>query len=153
MRKVGKSITIRNKAVPIWLLALIIASIFIAVVAAAYVYELTIPGTVIVEETPSANYSVEVYEDFECTKPLTSIDFGKMKPGEFKYVTIYLKNTGTGTITKIESITEVTGRRISFHKYVDFKPGDVVAYDIPIGIASDATPGSHSVTITLKFVA
>ena len=148
-----KSVKIRNKVIPIWLLGLIVASISVAIVAGAYVYQLTIPGTVVVEETTPANYQVEVYEDFECTKPLTSIDFGTMKPGTQKYVTIYLKNTGNGTITKICSKTDVTGLSRQGSIEVNFPPGSTIAYDIGISIANDASAGSHQVTVTLDFVA
>ena len=148
-----KSVTIRNKVIPIWLLGVIVASIFVSIVVGAYVYQLTIPGTVVVEETEPANYQVEAYEDFECTKPLTNINFGTMRPGEHKKVTIYLKNTGDGTIFKIEYTTVGTGLIATGSKDVNFKPGDVISLEVPISIASDATAGSHSVTVTLKFVA
>ena len=148
-----KNVTIRNKVVPIWLLGLIVVSIFVAIVGGAYVYQLTIPGTVVVEETEPANYQVEAYADFECTQPLTNIDFGTMKAGAHKYVTIYLKNTGDGTIYKIEGRTEVAGTIVVYSKEVNFEPGDVIAYDLSITIPSDATAGSHTVTVTLNFVA
>jgi len=125
----------------------------VTIVTAAYVYQLIIPGTVIVEETVPADYQVEVYEDFACTKPLTSIDFGTMKPGDYKCVTIYLKNTGNGTIYKIKYETEATGHVVSGYKDVNFKPGDVISLEVPISIADDASAGSYSVTVTLKFVA
>ena len=148
-----KSVTIRNKVVPIWLLGVIVASIFVSIVACAYVYQLTIPGTVVVEETEPANYHVESYEDFGCTKPLTNIDFGTMKAGAHKYLTIFLKNTGDGTIYKIEGRTEGTGVTTTYGKEVNFKPGDVIAFELSITIPSDAPAGSHTVTVTLKFVA
>lgn len=151
-----KSIIIRNKVIPIWLLGIIIASILIAAAAGAYVYQLTIPGTVIIEgANPDANYHVEAYEDSACTQPLTNIDFGTMRVGELKYVTIYLKNTGNGTISKVNSKTAVAGwiENIPYHESVDFKPGDVIDYDVPIIVPDDTTDGSYSVTVTLDFVA
>ena len=148
-----KSIIIRNKVIPIWLLGIIAASIFVSIVAGAYVYHLDIQGTVTIEgSNPGADYQVKAYEDFECTEPLTNIDFGTMKAGTHKYVTIYLKNTGNGTIHKIEGRTECT-LSARFQRNVNFKPGDVYILEVPISIASDAPAGSHSVTVTLDFVA
>ena len=148
-----KSVTIRSKVIPIWLLGLIVASISVAIVAGAYVYQLTITGTVVVEETTPANYQVEAYEDWDCTKPLTNIDFGTMRAGSHKYLTIYLKNTGNGTIYKVEGKTEGTGVTSTYSKEVNFKPEDVISFDLSITIPSDATAGSHTVTVTLDFVA
>ena len=148
-----KSVKIRNKVIPIWLLGLIVASISVAIVAGAYVYQLTIPGTVIIEETESANYQVEAFEDWDCTKPLTHIDFGTMKAGSSKSITIYLKNVGNGTIYKIEGRTDACGLSAQFHREVNFEPGEVIALDLPISTASNTPAGSHSVTVTLDFVA
>jgi len=43
--------------------------------------------------------SVSVYLDKLCRKPLTSIDWGTLKPGSTKSLNIYVKNTGNTIVT------------------------------------------------------
>lgn len=149
-----KNITIRNKTISIWLVATLILGIILSIVAAAYVYELTIPGTVIVEPTPEANYEFEAFEDFACTIPLTHIDWGTMRAGEFKRITIYLKNTGNGTIIEINYTTKIWGDSgVSGNRNVDFRPGTVISLEVGISVSNECLGGTFTVSTTLKAVA
>jgi hypothetical protein len=42
---------------------------------------------------------INVYSDSACTQPLTSLDWGEATPGGTVTKTIYLKNSGTSTLT------------------------------------------------------
>lgn len=42
---------------------------------------------------------VEVYWDYACTNPVTNIGFGTVQVGAWSTTTLYIKNSGTGTIT------------------------------------------------------
>ena len=43
--------------------------------------------------------NVDVYSDSACINQLTSLDWGRISPGNSEEITIYLKNTGNAQIT------------------------------------------------------
>jgi hypothetical protein len=46
----------------------------------------------------TTNPNIKVYWDSACTNPVTSIPLGNVQRGATKYVTLYIKNEGGGTI-------------------------------------------------------
>jgi len=47
---------------------------------------------------PSPLLNLTVYEDADCLKELTVIDWGVMSPGESKNKTVYIRNTGNADV-------------------------------------------------------
>ena len=54
----------------------------------------TVPTTGVVEAI-----GVDVYWDYQCTNPLTTIDWGTLEPGSDVNVVCYIENSGTSPVT------------------------------------------------------
>lgn len=132
----------------VFLIALIVILAGVSIVVGAYVYKLTIPGDVVVVETPEGEYKLEAYEDENCTKPLTYVDWGSLQPGESKPFTFYIKNTGNLTIPSytVDAVSDVDKWGPSAH-YTKIPLGEVRKVYVSLRIDSDAGPGDYSVTI------
>lgn len=134
------------------LIALILLTLGAIIVAGAVVYELTIPGNVVVIETPSGDYEVKAYLDAACTTPLTNIDWGTMQCGETKTFTFYLKNTGSQKITDI-TIETVTSAGLYGSGCQSLEVGEVRQVYAGLFIRADTVPGSYPVTIEIECTA
>lgn len=60
---------------------------------------LVIPSGVNVEIITPPGVEVGIYWDSGCSMPVSSIDWGSMKPGSSKNVVLYIKNEGDAEIT------------------------------------------------------
>ena len=60
---------------------------------------LVIPSGVNVEIITPPGVEVGIYWDSSCTMPVSSIDWGTMKPGSSKNVILYIRNEGDAAIT------------------------------------------------------
>jgi hypothetical protein len=49
-----------------------------------------------------ATQSIGVYWDKQCTKPVTSVDWGLLTPGQTGYLTLYVRNEGNQSIVLVE---------------------------------------------------
>jgi hypothetical protein len=72
----------------------------IAIITVGIILTITTAGLISVNQAvPSSGnvttVNVGVYSDSSCSQDLTSINWGSIEPGETKYATIYVKNTGT----------------------------------------------------------
>jgi len=137
----------------IYLITLIVIAIAVSVVVGAYVYELVIPGDVVVIETPEGEYKLEAFEDAPCTVSLTYVDWGEMQSGELKQIDFWVKNTGsqtiTGMIVEVDSDVQHTGG----HGYGSLGPGQSLEVTATLMISPTATPGSYSANIKITCTA
>lgn len=146
-----------RKITKILVLSAIVAGIVVVAVVAAYVFELTIPGSVVVVETPvttdGAGYKLEAFEDAICTKPLTYVDWGSMQCGEGKHLDIYIKNVGELSFAnvKYEVLSDVQYAGGGYAGGLE--PGQSVRINLLLMIDTDAAPGEYSVTIKITGVA
>jgi hypothetical protein len=116
---------------------------------------------VVVQET-----SVGVYSDYGHTAAVNSLDFGSLQRGsQQKYITLYLYNSGTGTVTihwsstlasvtpkitdawRDSSYSPSSGSNIEGHQ---MSPGASYTTYYWITIASDITANSYNWTLTLS---
>lgn len=135
------------------LIALILLTLGAIIVVGAVVYELTIPGNVIVIETPSGDYEVKAYQDAACTTPLTSIDWGTMHCGEFKEIQFYIKNTGDQDIQSVTVNNDSPIDSSGGTGYGVLSVGQSYQVTARLRIDSSASPGSYSANINIECTA
>jgi len=135
------------------IIGLIFSIGIISAVFGAYVYELLIPGTVIVLNTPTGEYEVQAFEDSTCTIPLTSVDWGELQPGEIKQIDFYLKNTGNVTISSVtvEVVSDV--QYSGGHGYGTLEPQQSMKAAATLKISPTAVSGQYSAEIKVTCTA
>jgi len=137
----------------ILLIALILLTLGAIIVVGAVVYEFTIPGNVVVIETPSGDYEVKAYEDATCTIPFTTVDWGSMQSGEMKEVHFYVKNTGDNDIS---SVTVDVNSPVNYgggHGYGVLSVGQSYQVRATLHINPTASPGSYSANVEISCTA
>ena len=137
----------------ILVVAIVLATLSAAIVLAAYVYELTIPGNVVVIETPSGDYEVKAFNDSACTQPLTEVDWGHMQCGESKELHFYVKNTGNQNISGITVEVDSPVNYCGGHGYGLLAINQSYEVRATLHINPSASPGSYSANIVIKCTA
>lgn len=135
------------------LIALILLTLGAIIVVGAVVYELTIPGNVVVIDTPSGNYEVKAYQDAACTIPFTTVDWGSMQSGEMKEIHFYVKNTGDNDISSVTVSVNSPVQYSGGHGYGELAVSQ--SYEVRAGlhINPTASPGSYSANIEISCTA
>jgi len=135
------------------LLILILAIGLIGLVAAAYVFELIIPGNVIVGETPEGEYEIQAFQDVACSIPFSTVDWGSLQPGGSKYIDFYVKNTGdtaiSGMTVEVVSDVQYSGP-LGYGGLVPQQSEKVTAV---LSINPQASPGQFSASIKITCTA
>jgi hypothetical protein len=119
---------------------------------------LTVNQNVSSSGTVSTSPNIGVYSDSGCTQNLTTITWGTVAPGASTTQTIYVKNTGTATMTLGLSVTNWNPAGASAHMTVTWNrqntqlsPGQstaaILTLTVDSGIA-DITNFSNSITIS-----
>lgn len=133
----------------ILLIFLILLTLGAIIVAGAIVYELTIPGNVVVIETPSGDYEVKVYEDEACTIPLTNFDFGSMGCAEIQRIDFYIKNTGDKDISRVEVIVDSPVNYMSGDSCDNLAVGQSASVHANLMINPTASAGSYHANVKI----
>jgi len=135
------------------LIALILLTLGAIIVVGAVVYELTIPGNVVVIETPSGDYEVKAYQNAACTIPLTTVDWGSMQSGESQSLYFYVKNTGDNDISSVTVNVDSPVQYSGGHVYHELPVGQ--SYEVRAGlhINPTASPGSYYANINIECTA
>jgi archaellum component FlaG (FlaF/FlaG flagellin family) len=104
----------------------------------------------------SAN--IGVYWDSLCVRNVTAIDWGTLKPGDSKTVTLYVKNTGNVAMTLSLSTAEwdpqVASTYLSLtwdHQGVIIQPNEVLPVTLTLDVSTDVqdiTSFSFNIYIT-----
>ena len=53
----------------------------------------------LIESEPVEEVGIGVYWDFNCSEPISSVDWGSMKPGSSKNIPVFAKNEGNESVT------------------------------------------------------
>jgi len=96
------------------------------------------PGT----STPAPNLAV--YSDSGCTKEMTSITWGSIETGSSTSRTVYVKNTGTGTLTLDLSTSEWSPSMASSYLNIswnqqgrELSSGEAISANITLNVNSN----------------
>ena len=137
----------------ILLITLILLTLGAIIVVGAVVYELTIPGNVVVIETPGGDYEVKAYQDAVCTIPLTNVDWGTMQCGEMKEVHFYVKNTGDQDLSSVTADVDSPVNYGGGHGYGVLSVGQSYEVRATFHINPTASPGSYSANVEISCTA
>lgn len=145
----------------IGVLQLAVVAIVLISSTLAIVYALTILWSAQVGVKVVDTVGLAVYTDQACTNPISSIDFGDQKKGAAASVTLYVKNTGTSSITLDYSSNAPTsilasddfvysnGASWANIRGYQLKAGEVLATKYEIYILPTAATGSKTWTLNL----
>jgi len=142
--------------------ALVITTIFVLILFAPSIYGflssvLTLRGTGDIR-----TIGVAAYWDSNCTKEVTTIDWGLIEPGSSKSVTIYLKNEGNTPITLSLNTTDWSPSNASDYLSLswdylgdEIKGGEVIRVSMTLTVSpniSGITSFSFNIIITAREV-
>jgi len=137
----------------ILVIALALITLGAIVVIGTYVFQMTIPGNLVVVETPSGDYEVKAYQNAMCTIPLTYVDWGSMQRGESKDFTFYVKNTGDQNITNVFAEADYPQVSSGGGGYGPLAVGQSRQIVIPFLVYASASPGSYPVDLVISCTA
>jgi len=125
-------------------------------VVATEIYTITTPGTVsVIGNSEEVDIQAELYFDAACTQPANYIDFGEIMMAGDHVVTVYLKNTGTGTIYYVDMLIKVydgLGTEVkSTHGWFgpNIAPGDAGPLDLQLSVG-DLSHGVYPLEVVLE---
>ena len=119
---------------------------------------ITINQNVASSGTIATTPNIGVYSDSSCTTNITSINWGSLAPGGTATQTVYVKNTGSGTMTLSMVVSSWTPSSASTYITVSWNQagtqlssGQVVAATLTLSVSSSITAVSsfsNSITFT-----
>ncbi|MGD6850536.1 MAG: hypothetical protein ACQCN6_00575 [Candidatus Bathyarchaeia archaeon] len=143
------------KASKLVVIALTITAI---VLTSTTVAVLTVNQNVSSSGTVSTSPNIGVYSDSGCTQSLTTINWGTVDPGASETQTIYVKNTGTASMTLAMSVTNWNPAGASTYMALtwnrqdtELSPGQSTAATLTLTVNSGITGitnFSNSITIS-----
>jgi len=107
---------------------------------------------------------VKVYWDYECTQPVTHIDYGEVTQGlQIIMTNLYIKNEGTGTVwvywtsTLSQTTDKITDswwdgtaeKPLNGSGFVDYPPYNVHSTRYEIHLSEDLPLGLYNWTLTI----
>ena len=131
MRK-GRKVAI---ATIIALLVIIVTSVTVLAVSS---YTLTKSSRVTVVAAEPA-WKIGVYENAECTLPVTIIDWGEMGQGSTQTMTVYVKAEGTVGVQVTVAATALAEGTLTGDMLTLVNPGDSGAFEMELTINPTAT--------------
>lgn len=154
-----------NKKLPLWAIIVALVSVLtVGFAVAAIVYTVVLPGTVTIVEVAWTG-EVGIYEDPNCTIPMTLIDLGEMKAGEVWNITFYVRNEGNATILGFKWSTDFPPdvgslyvgsgdvKPLPYEADFPLEPNEIATMFIYVNTHYDAPLGTYDFNVTFDFIA
>lgn len=140
---------------------LVLAAVMLLTSGIAYAaisVDKTVPGTVTVNLQSTPEGALGFYSDAACTVPVTTLNFGQLKPGVTGMVKVYIKNLTGGTtfqyFTATDDLLKGTATISPYQinpGYADYlTPGRIFPFEFFLNLDPDIPVGVYQFNITVN---
>lgn len=137
---------------------LVLAAVMLLTSGIAYAaisVDKTVPASVTVNLQSTPEGALGFYSDAACTVPVTTLNFGQLKPGVTGIVKVYIKNLTGGTTFKLFTATDdLLKGTATISPYVApypySQPGQSLPFDIFLNLDPDIPVGVYQFNIVVN---